>query len=74
MNKTIWLTFVMTMLLTFASCLLPRHSSNRILIHMENDNVIPDNFSATPGCAGFDTYYVLHNYCMVKFPVVKPSK
>ena len=74
MNKTIWLTFGMAVLLTFASFLLPRHNSNRILIHDENDNAVPENSSATPVYAGFDTYYVPHNYCMVQFPVVNPSK
>ena len=72
-NKTIWLTFGMAALFTFASCLLPRHSSDRILIHIENDNVIPENSIATPGYP-YDRYYALHNYCMVKFSVVNPLK
>jgi hypothetical protein len=74
MNKTIWLAFGMTVLVTFASCLLPRQSLNRIPIRVENDNATPGNSSATPGYVGFDTFYVLHNYCMVKFSVVNPSK
>ena len=73
MNKTIWLTFGMAMFFTFASCFLPRHSSNRILIHMESGNAIPENSIATPGYP-YDRYYVPHNYCMVKFLVVNPSK
>jgi hypothetical protein len=74
MNNTIWLALGMIALLTFVFVLLPKHSSNRIPIHIEDDNAIPSNLSTTSGNASFDTYYVLHNYCMLEFPVMNPLR
>jgi hypothetical protein len=74
MNKTIWLTFGISVILTFVCCLLPSRTTGRILIHVENDNDMVATTAATADYAGFDTYYVQHNYCLVKFPVVIPSK
>jgi hypothetical protein len=74
MNKTVWLTFGISVILTFVSCLLPSRTTERILIHVEDDNDIVATTAATAGDAVFYTYYVQHNYCLVKFPVVIPSK
>jgi hypothetical protein len=71
MKKTIWLAFVMTVLLTFASWLLPSHTSNRILIRVEEDKAI---LASTTAMSGYDAYFIRENYCLIKFPVVSPAK
>jgi type IV secretory pathway component VirB8 len=71
MNKTIWLIFGISMVLTFVSCLLPNHTTDRILIREEDDKNIQPPTTAT---SGYDDYFVQRNYCVVKFPAVNPAK
>ncbi|HEY5232943.1 MAG TPA: hypothetical protein VIK35_05365 [Verrucomicrobiae bacterium] len=72
MKKTVWLAFVMTVLVTLASCLLPSHIPNRILIRVENEKDIQ---APTVAMSGYDAYFIQQNYCIItKFPVVNPAQ